>query len=578
VSGTAPLSADPARTVLAAALVIADRTGVDRDVVVAIALAHGLSVDNDDGFASFDDTGAADETLFAPIGWELGRAHEGSEVAADRKQRGAFYTPLPLVTGLTRLVLTGRHHRVPRVCDPMCGAGGFLLAAAEHLRSDGVDVEEIGPNLVGFDVDANAVMTARLALGLWLASAGGDPMSPTIVVADAIHGEPPAEVEDGFDAIVGNPPFLGQLKSKTARSETDRLSLDEARGYADAATIAWERSRLWLRPSGRMTMVLPQSVLSARDAAPARDEAAGTVVGMWVDDGDVFDASVKVIAPLVVSDPGESVFPVPLFSGEAVEQVGFTRSLTWSGMLADRQGVPAFGGHTRGTVSDIATASADFRRWFYDMAVLVAEHENGPDHDSDVVRVVTSGLIDPNRALWGVVDTKIGGRRWRRPVVTRDQLADLGESDRLRPKVLVASQTRVIEAIVDELGMAVGLTPVITVTPLVEADLWRLAAVLLSPLASVWARRQAAGSGLSREAVRLSTTVVGSLPLPSASFVAWTAAADVLAAGTTDTSGSGVGAARRETLLAAAHLMQEAYGLPDHSVFAWWESQLPRER
>lgn len=571
MSGTAHPSADPAGAVVAAALAIADRIGVDHRVVASIADLHGLSTDDVHSELTGESPASTLEPA-APIGWELGRVHEASEAAPDRRQRGAYYTPLLLVAGLTRLVLSDRSARVPLVCDPMCGAGGFLLVAAEHLRSDGIDVFDIGQSLTGFDVDRTAVMTTQLALGLWLAGNGGDPMAPTIVLADAIHGDRPDEVGDGFDAIVGNPPFLGQLKTTTARSQNDRRSLDTARGYADAATIAWERSLEWLRPSGRMSMVLPRSVLSARDAAHARDQATGTVIGMWVDDGDVFDASVKVVAPLVVRDPGQPVFPVPLFSGVAVERAGVTYSTTWSGMLADLQGVPAIGGHTRGTVSDLAVVSADFRQWFYDVAAVVHEAEAGEvhhraGHGGGVVRVVTSGLIDPNRDLWGVLDTKIGGKKLSRPTLTPEQLDDLGGTDRLGPKVLVASQTKVIEAIVDAEGSAVGLTPVITARPRLEADLWRLAAVFLSPLASVCARRAAAGSGLSREAVRLSTTVVGSLPLPSKSIESWTAAAEVLARG-----------ASRESLLEAGQLMQQAYGLTDDSMFSWWKSQLPRER
>ena len=617
MSGTAHPSADPAGAVITTAFALADSIGVDRAVVTSIAVSCGVDTAGHELAASQSQeslpAGSSSSVRLVPVGWDLGRIHEGSEPTADRKERGAFYTPLPLVTGLTRLALDDRVARIPRVCDPMCGAGGFLLAAAEHLRSDGVSADDIGPNLTGFDVDQTAVMTARIALALWLAAAGADPSTPTIVVGDAIHGEEPAEVGDGFDVIIGNPPFLGQLRSRTARSKDDRLALDGARGYADAATIAWDRSRGWLRQSGRMTMVLPRSVLSARDAATARDETTARVVGMWIDDGDVFDANVKVVAPLVVSEPVTSVFPVPLFSGLDVQHVGFTTSTTWSGMLADSQGVPTLDVATSGTVSDLAHVSADFRQWFYDVAAIVGESNADDDLDRDrdeqgvgieqgvgqdpgdnarenagemgsatgahvtdagPVRVITSGLIDPNRDLWGKVATKIGGKSWNRPSVTRAQLGNLGQADRLRPKVLAASQTKVIEAVVDEHGSAVGLTPVITATPHAADDVWRLAAVLLSPVASVWARRLAAGSGLSRETVRLSTTVVGSVPLPSASPDAWDAAAQVLAVGAAAASETSA----RDMLLESALLMQAAYGTTDDEIFDWWKTQLPRIR
>ena len=57
------------------------------------------------------------------------------------------------------------------------------------------------------------------------------------------------------------------------------------------------------------------------------------------------------------------------------------------------------------------------------------------------------------------------------------------------PKVLVASQTKVIEAVVDEAGRAVPGTPVVSVEPTdPEVDVWHLAALLTSPVATRTAR------------------------------------------------------------------------------------------
>ena len=88
-------------------------------------------------------------------------------------------------------------------------------------------------------------------------------------------------------------------------------------------------------------------------------------------------------------------------------------------------------------------------------------------------------------------------------------------ADRLVPKLVVASQTKVIEVAVDAAGEMVPCTPVVTVEPFVGApSLAHLAAALTSPLASLLLLQEAAGSALSAHAMRVSARALGALPLP----------------------------------------------------------------
>ncbi len=77
------------------------------------------------------------------------------------------------------------------------------------------------------------------------------------------------------------------------------------------------------------------------------------------------------------------------------------------------------------------------------------------------------------------------------------------------------SQTRVIEAVVDVDGRLLPSVPVVSVEPADPTDLWRVAAVLLSPVASAWMLHHRAGSGLSDDTIRVSARSVTELPLPT---------------------------------------------------------------
>ena len=66
------------------------------------------------------------------------------------------------------------------------------------------------------------------------------------------------------------------------------------------------------------------------------------------------------------------------------------------------------------------------------------------------------------------------------------------------PKLLVATQTKVIEVAVDGRGDCVPLTPVIELRP-PEGWLWRVAAALTNPVATAFAARLGAGTALAIE-------------------------------------------------------------------------------
>jgi hypothetical protein len=173
-------------------------------------------------------------------------------------------------------------------------------------------------------------------------------------------------------------------------------------------------------------------------------------------------------------------------------------------------------------------------------------------------------------------------RKWNAPRIDRVRMARDGTLEpwlaaRLVPKVVMATQTRVIEVLVDAAGELVPGLPLITIvphTPAAESDLWRIAAAIASPVATAVAFRRYAGAALSVDALKLSASQVERLPLPTVD-AAWRAGAECLA----DAHEAGDAAARRAALHAFGLAMVEAYGLPAAlaaEVAAWWTNRLDR--
>ena len=219
-----------------------------------------------------------------------------------------------------------------------------------------------------------------------------------------------------------------------------------------------------------------------------------------------------------------------------------------------------------GTVGDVAVVTAGFRDHFYGLRGAVADDENG--HHP----LITSGLIDPLECRWGVVSCRFDRQKWTHPVVDPAAVAP-GIHDwiahRLRPKLLLASQTRVIEVLIDRRGQMVPGTPVVSVEPFAGApSLAHLAAALTSPVTAALLLVDAAGSALSRDAMRVSAPRIAALPLAEPGPDGDAAAVAV------DAGGAVVD---RDELLEIGRLGLAAYGLGDRDdILNWWQQRLPR--
>jgi SAM-dependent methyltransferase len=444
---------------------------------------------------------------------------------AARKLLGAWYTPPELVDAVVDNVLRGfrpQRGRAVRVLDPACGDGRFLFAVEQRLAALGVAVE-----LTGCDIDGTAL--AAIA------------DSVRTIEDDALAHD---WADETFDLVVGNPPFLSQMAAATTRGGASRHG---GGPYADAAVEFLALAVRLARPDGgRVGLVLPQSIVGARDAAPVRAEVArmaDLTWSWWAPRQRHFDAAVNVCA-LVFARPA---------SGPAGDS-------PWTRVVTDRLGIPPLDRSRLacdGTLGFRAELNANFRDEYY--ALVPAVHEGG-----DGPPLVTSGLIDPGVCLWGQRAMTFARRTFTHPRVDITQLTGRfpkWAERKLVPKVLVANQTRIIEAVADGPGAWLPGVPVNTVTPAgFAASVDEIAAVLTSPVASVLAWQLAAGTGLSTVSMRVGPALLAQLPWPASDLSAATAA---LAEG--DIEGCG-------------RAVTEAYAIDRRTaepLLAWWRSQLP---
>ncbi len=167
-----------------------------------------------------------------------------------RRSQGIYYTPGYIADYLARRCLADWIQPVPpRILDPACGCGRFLLSAARHLLRCGHPADQIARFLHGCDLDGEAVLVARriLTLGLAPHAAGpaqrhqiaaslqqnlvcGNALSDRFRQADSPSAAGPSGRErtppsdsppspssspPSFDIILGNPPYRRELGTKS---------------------------------------------------------------------------------------------------------------------------------------------------------------------------------------------------------------------------------------------------------------------------------------------------------------------------------------------------------------------------
>ena len=138
---------------------------------------------------------------------------------------GQFRTPRHIIKMMVQLMNPG-----PRevICDPACGTGEFLVAAAEYLR----DLKDSSGNLVlnapgnrehfnqemfhGFDFDGTMLRIG--SMNLMLHGIEDPKIEARDSLADAYSG-----IKEAFTIILANPPFNGSVEKSTIAKDLTKV-------------------------------------------------------------------------------------------------------------------------------------------------------------------------------------------------------------------------------------------------------------------------------------------------------------------------------------------------------------------
>lgn len=179
-----------------------------------------------------------------------------TDTAATRKARGAFFTPSEITRYLTRWAIRSADDAV---FEPAAGEAAFVVEAVTRLVELGTDQ----PRVDGVELHAASAATARKRV----TEAGG---RARIRTADFFTIEPRAD----YTAVIGNPPYIRYQDFRGAtRAQSRRAALKAGvtlSGLASSWAAFTVHAALFLKPGGRLALVLPAELLSVNYAAAVR--------------------------------------------------------------------------------------------------------------------------------------------------------------------------------------------------------------------------------------------------------------------------------------------------------------------
>lgn len=245
-----------------------------------------------------------------------GTAYETIVSNTLKQEAGQFFTPRNIVKAMVEMINPGENDRV---LDPACGSGGFLVMVLDHVRKqitkelfpelDGplltekyssLEVNErvreyAETSIFGFDFDPDLKKAARMNMVM-----AGDGHANIFHVnsLEYPNWEHPEEIakinnavnrsllamkdrdsilgndaREKFDIIFTNPPFGAKVKVERNTIYKDDGTLNYNLGaYSDAPEVLFiEACYNFLKPGGKMAIVLPDGILGNPNTLPVRE-------------------------------------------------------------------------------------------------------------------------------------------------------------------------------------------------------------------------------------------------------------------------------------------------------------------
>jgi adenine-specific DNA-methyltransferase len=190
----------------------------------------------------------------------------------DRKLNGVFYTP----TFVVEYIVNETINENEKVCDLSCGSGAFLIGATERINkiTNKSIIKIIEENIFGADISKTSVYRSKILLSLFALVNKEDKkeIKFNLIETDSLNYEWTKKYPNGFDAIIGNPPYVRvqNLPIKSRRFINENY-FTASKGNIDLFIPFFELGLKLLKKTGRMGYISPNSFYTSRSSKKLRE-------------------------------------------------------------------------------------------------------------------------------------------------------------------------------------------------------------------------------------------------------------------------------------------------------------------
>ena len=250
--------------------------------------------------------------------------------ASLKKRRGVVYTPQPIVDLILDSALPRRADALARavICDPACGDGAFLTAAARLALSRLSRAEALAAlrNLCGYDIDARAIAKCKARLDATLREwYPHERIDWDVSARNAFDRSAFKDARGRFTHIVGNPPYVRVQHMEQEGRDRIAGQWSVLRGATDLYLVFYELALDLLRDGGIVGYITPSSWLRSDSGSLLRKRLVKShKVKKIIDFGEyqMFEGVTTYTAITIVQKGGKSGradhIPVELYDGHAL--------------------------------------------------------------------------------------------------------------------------------------------------------------------------------------------------------------------------------------------------------------------
>jgi len=340
------------------------------------------------------------------------------------------------------------------------------------------------------------------------------------------------DVKDGFDIVIGNPPFVDSetmVRNDPVFRDLLREKYKTAKGNWDLFVVFVERGVLLTKQNGLTTYIIPNKFISAKYTCDLREFLCDYQVNELSDYSavNVFEnADVYPVVIRVSNSPTKSTVKTRLMVTLCdaklqllVDPTIFYKDIFWDKFFFEKETTLALMEMSKYKPLkeyDFDICGAATVKEAYQIKDKIQELNNSI---IDYFKLINTGTIDPFINHWGLRNTQYIKGAYVKPVIANNDLNKISvkrASQAKSAKIIIAGMTKTIEAYFDFGGILAGKS-----TSIILGDIKKLMALnvlLNSSLLSFWFSKNYNSLSMSGGYFNVGIHELGSLPIPDQLF------------------------------------------------------------